>query len=103
MASIKVLVVEYVNDGYPGFAKAILKDVNGKEWIIEDKASHFSDSYLDDQSAYPFEGRIPCVIIQKFKGVQDRNCVQIDISSPIQMSSEDGTTTFNVFEEQILP
>lgn len=96
MAAIEVSIVEFIDDGYPGFAKAVLTDAYGKQWMIEDKVPYMSD----ENSTFPFTGRIHCKIKGRFTDTDGGNLVRIDISEPIYMQSEDGTSVFDVLEEQ---
>ncbi|MDO6434810.1 hypothetical protein Q4E93_29630 [Flavitalea sp. BT771] len=103
MKSLSVTVTEFVDSSsYPGWVRAVFKDVNGKEWSIVDKTVYF-DVYetLQPDVIYPQSARIECHIIGERLDQNNRQIFTIDISAPFLLEAEDGTTIFDIYSELI--
>jgi hypothetical protein len=102
MALLSVKVLEYVDDGYPGWVRAVFNDANGKEWSIVDKTVYFEGyDELGKDSIYPQPNQIECRVIGEREGTDNRRILLIDIEVPNGLNAEDGTTKFEFSSDQI--
>ncbi len=103
MKLLLVTIIEYVDDGYPGWVRAVFNDIDGREWFIVDKVVFF-DSYnsLDKNSAYPQPGQIECLVVEECQDAENRKISRIDIGTHNGMNAEDGTTEFDVYSDLII-
>jgi hypothetical protein len=60
MPGIRVKIVRYVNDHFPGFVECRVTDANGQVWTFIEKAPVLTTEPLDDASSYPQPGVIAC-------------------------------------------
>ena len=102
MKLLSVSIVEYVDDAYPGWVKAVFNDSNGRGWSIEDKTVYFgSPELLDSNTIYPQTGQIECQIIAEHLDKNNRVIFTIDIGAIYGLNAEDGKTQFDVFAQQV--
>src|SRR5580693_7108224 len=102
MTLLSVKIVEFIDDGYPGWVRAIFKDAGGKEWSMIDKTVYFESSTpLDWNTTYPQSGGIECKIIGERIDPENRKVLTIDIGTIYGLNAETGETKFDVYSDQI--
>lgn len=97
MGTLKINIIAYVDDWYPGWVKCIFKDANNKEWSFIEKVPVVTVENLTAGSKYPIEGYVECEILNKSSEI-----VKINLSNPLGIQTEDGRTIFEVHENQII-
>jgi hypothetical protein len=69
--------------------------------VIRRKNPIVTSQHIGQGNNYPLEGKVECSIISEFTGSNNIKIVTIDLSSPLGIEAENGTTKFDVFEFQI--
>lgn len=95
-------IVRYVDDAFPGWVEARLRDASGREWVFVDKWPIFAEEDLDADSNYPQPGVIRCEIVASGRDEHGREIRTIETSRPDGVEAEGGGTRFVVLAEQIL-
>lgn len=98
MVELRVKIIEYVDGSQPGWVRCAFADAFGVVWSVIDKVPIFTTEYLDEQSDYPQEGIINCVILFE----KNAEIVRIDTSRPFSIEAEDGEHEFDVFKSQLV-
>jgi hypothetical protein len=57
---------------------------------------------LDANSVYPQAGEIACVVLEEFTGSHGRRVAVVDTNKPRGIATDDGTSVFKVFAEQLV-
>ena len=97
MIECKVKIIEVFDlDWYPGWAKAILKDINGIEYIFVEKIPIYIGLNYNELSTLPIEKYIRAELVNDFG-----DSVEIDTEKPDGIETEDGQTHFIVSKEII--
>ena len=99
---LSVSIVEYVDNSYPGWIKAIFKDVNGREWSIVDKTVYFEGyESLDADTIYPKSAGVDCRITAECRDHENRKILTIEIGTNDGLTAENGETKFDIYSDQI--
>jgi len=98
---LKIEIIEFADNGQPGFVNSIFTDALGQEHKIFDKIPVVTDEYLDENSQYPREGIVGCVIIDENPDKNNPDIVKINIDEPLRISTTNDETLFFVFKNQI--
>ncbi len=99
MLGVKIKILEYVDDSQPGWVRCVLTDAFGKEWFFTEKVPIVTTDYLDENSSYPKEGIINCIIVSE----NDKdNYIGIDTSKPYGVYSEGDNTNFTILKKQLV-
>lgn len=102
MKAIKITITSFISNDQPGFVECMFYDALGKQHIVEDKAPVVSDKYLDAYSEYPQEGIVACEIVSERVIANGQKIFKISTLRPLCVSTIEGVTEFDVFEEQLL-
>jgi hypothetical protein len=102
MIAIRVEIVRYVSDAFPGFVEARLVDTAGREWLFHDKVPIFTAAPLDASSNYPQPATIACEIVQRRQHDDGREIVTVDTERPWNVISTRDTYRFDVYSEQLM-
>jgi hypothetical protein len=95
-SALKVKIIAYVDDHQPGWVRCTFTDSLGSEWYITEKVPVVTGEYLNENSNFPKDGFI-CCIIEK----ENNDTVTINIDKPISIETENGETIFTVLKNQI--
>ena len=77
-------------------------DIHGKQWFIEEKAPIVTEENIDKDTLYPVNGIIAGQIEKSYLNDKNQEIVAINTDIPWAIASEDGTTLFEVFRDQIV-
>ncbi len=98
---LRVEIVAFVDDNFPGWVRCELRDANGMIHTFIDKFPMFSLETLDSESAYPRPGAIQCELIERFHGSDGRELVRVTTARPWFVESVDGISEFVVLPTQL--
>ena len=102
MTIIRIPIVRWVDNQFPGWVECLLTDASGRQWSIIDKLPIFSeDMDIGEDSKYPQPGILPCEVADEKIVPQGRKVVVINTEKPWGVESIDGNTIFEVLPEQI--
>jgi len=68
---------------------------------VQEKVPVVTDKLLDAGSAYPQDGVIACEIVTGRKNTAGKMIFTVDTLKPWDVATLEGTTQFDVFEEQL--
>ena len=98
---LKVKIIEFADDSQPGFVNCTFTDSAGQEYKIFEKVPVVTDEYLDENSHYPKEGIVSCVILDENQDKENNEIVKINIAEPLQISTVNDETIFLVLRNQL--
>lgn len=101
MISVRVNIVEWVDDWQPGIVKCALQDAYGQTWEFIEKLPIVTAAWLDGTSSYPQPAEIACDVVREWKNDKGEELVTIDTDNPWGVESTQGTTRFDVFKSQL--
>jgi hypothetical protein len=101
MFTIRVNIVQWIDDAQPGIVACQLIDVWGNAHIFIDKLPIFTAANLDQQSVYPQPGWIACQVIDQRQDADGRDIVTVDTEQPWHVVSTTDTTQFTILSEQL--
>jgi len=101
MTGVKVQVVRYVDDAFPGFVECVLVGSHGRSWTFVEKGPVVTTFYPNADSPYPLPGVIACEVLGRHTDDAGRAVVNVTTARPWDVASTEGITTFDVFAESI--
>lgn len=99
---IKVSISGWVDDYQPGFVECRFDDRYGNTWRFVVKMPYVTVAELGPDSCYPCPGELPCHVTSRSHDASGRRVVWIATDWPYSVAPIDGTTRFEVFEEQMV-
>ena len=97
--NLRVSIVRYTNDSFPGWVECDFKDAYGKRHIIVDKVPMVTTEMLDSASTYPAKGSLKCQIREEYRDAEGRDLIRIT-TAPVE--STEGIGEFTILREQLL-
>lgn len=100
-SNLRVSIVRFVDERFPGFVECEFSDVDGVRYEIEDKAPIFTAETLWSDSIYPAEGSAGCEVLEHMTDGDGREIARITIAKPDGLATSDGVSEFTVFLNQL--
>lgn len=97
MIAVRVQVLRFVDNDFPGFVECELVDAHGRQWRFVEKGPVVTSDYLTARHTYPLPGVIACEVLDRTNGI-----ARIDTSRPWAIESTEGRTQFDVLEELLV-
>lgn len=101
MHTISVQIVRFTDTSQPGWVESVLRDASGREWLLVDKVSIFTNASLDEASSYPQLGVVACEIVREWTDELGHGRCIISTERPWGVEATSGETQFEVFSNQI--
>jgi hypothetical protein len=101
MTSLRVDIVGFVDESFPGFVRCAFADVNGNRHTSIEKVPVVTLNLWSD-SIYPQEGTVPCENVEAVEGDTDARVVRVTIGVGDSMDSPVHSEQFIVQESQLL-
>ncbi|WP_425617595.1 hypothetical protein NA78x_001276 [Anatilimnocola sp. NA78] len=101
MKAVKVSIIEWASDDYPGFVRCELIDAWQQKWYFIEKVPVMTTNDLWNDSRYPQPGKIACVVISRQRDSQGREVFTVDTSKPCGVESQEGISQFDVLADQL--
>ncbi len=98
---LKVKITEFADNSQPGFVNCTFTDAFGKEYKIFEKVPVITDEYLDENSAYPRNGIVSCIILDQNPDKTNTDIVKINIAEPLHISTVNDEAIFFVSKNQL--
>lgn len=98
---LKIKIIEFADNSQPGFVNCTFTDLYGQEYIIFEKIPVVTDENLDENSDYPKDGIVGCLILDENPDMTNANIVKINIAEPLHISTENDETIFFVLKNQL--
>jgi hypothetical protein len=98
---LTVQIVRFVDhEPQPGLVACEFLDSEQRRHVIIDKCLIFSASLLDDGSAYPQPGCVPCEVIARWRDARGRDLIRVRTGRG-GIESTEGLSEFVVLPEQL--
>ncbi len=101
MPFLRIQIVRFVDEHYPGFVAGEFTDAQGARHTIIDKVPVIAGTDLWSDSSYPRPGIAACEILEQSQDAQGRSLLQITIAKPWGLESVNGDTEFVVLSSQV--
>jgi len=101
MPSVRVDIVQFVDEHQPGFVACELVDADGHRHTVVDKVPMFTHKELSCDSEYPQPGKARCEILARFQDASGRGVARITIARPDGLESAEGLSDFVVLASQV--
>ena len=101
MAELRVQIVRYVDDGFPGFVACEFTDATGQQHTIVDKVPIVSVEDLDASSQYPRPGAVPCSILETMRRENGVPLLRITTREPVPIDTVNGQSEFVVLASEV--
>jgi hypothetical protein len=99
MPCLRVEIVAFVDESFPGFVRCAFVDADGKRHTFIEKVPVVTTQELWRDSTYPQPGIVPCEGVEK---VQDGSLVRVSLGVGDSMDSPGYSADFIVFESQLV-
>lgn len=100
-AYIRAKIMRWVSDDFPGVVECRFSDRFGREWTIVEKLPVLSDADLRSDSQFPQPALIACEVVARRRDDAGREITDITIKTPWTIEATDGTTSFQLYAEQL--
>jgi hypothetical protein len=97
MKYLIVEIIEFTDDGFPGFVKCKFIDALGKTWNFYEKAPVVSFENITKNTILPRNGYIAGEILHEENGI-----IYFSTEKPDYIETDDGENKFYVFKNQII-
>jgi len=102
MTCLRVEIVGFVDESFPGFVRCAFADVNGDRHTFIEKIPVVTTQDLWSDSIYPQLGTVPCEKVESVEGTTDRGLSLVTIGVGDSMDSPGYSKQFVVRESQLL-
>lgn len=100
VVQLAVQIVRFVDhEPQPGLVACEFEDSDQRLHTIIDKCLIFSTTLLDDRSAYPLQGSVPCEVVARWQDARRRDLVRIRTTG---FESTEELSEFDVLPTQLL-
>jgi len=102
LMQLKVQIVRYVDDHFPGFVECELADASGNIHTFVEKGPVVSDKWPGPDDSYPMSGVIRCEILEQWRCPDGRDLLRVTTEQPDYVESKDGVADFVVLSSQVI-
>jgi hypothetical protein len=99
---LKVQIVRYVDDHFPGFVECELIDASGRVHTFAEKGPVVSNRWPGPDDSYPMSGEIRCEILEQWHSPDDRDLLRVTTEQPDYVETKDGVKEFVVLSSQVI-
>ena len=99
---LRIAIVRYVDNHFPGFVECELVDAEGRLHSFIEKAPVVSDEWPGPNDSYPMSGEIRCEILEQWRAPDGRDLIRVTTAQPDYVESKDGNTKFVVLSSQVI-
>lgn len=79
MTCLRVEIVGFVDESFPGFVRCAFADANGKRHTFIEKVPIVTTEDLWSDSVYPQQGTLPCENVETLESDTDRRLARVTI------------------------
>jgi hypothetical protein len=98
---MRVEIVRYADDSFPGWVECCLTDAHGRRWSFVEKVPIVTTAHMDAATPYPQPGVIASQVVGRRQD-GGREVVAIDTERPWHIEATTGETQFEVGPEQVI-
>jgi hypothetical protein len=99
---LKVQIVRYVDDYFPGIVECELVDAGGYLHTFVEKGPLVSDEWPGPEDCYPINGFFRCEILDARHGPDGRDLLRVTTQRPDYVETKEGVTEFVVLSSQVV-
>jgi hypothetical protein len=99
---LRVQIVRYVDDHFPGFVECELLDAGGHLHTFIEKGPVVSDEWPGPEDPYPKSGVIRCEILERPHDPDGRDLLRVTTERPDNVETKEGVTEFVVLPSQVI-
>jgi len=99
---LKVQIVRYVEDYFPGIVECEIVDAVGHVHTFTEKGPVVSDKWPGPQDKYPMTGSIRCEILERWHDPDGRDLVRVTTEQPDYVETKEGLKEFVVLPSQVI-
>jgi hypothetical protein len=93
---LRVQIVRYVEDYFPGIVECELLDAAGSVHTFIEKGPVVSDKWPGPEDKYPMNGIIRCEILERWHDPEGRDLVRVTTEQPDYVETKNGMMEFVV-------
>lgn len=101
MACLRVEILGFVDESFPGFVRCAFADAEGKRHTFIEKVPVVTTRDLWIDSVYPQQGTVPCEKVESFEGGTISGLVRVTIGVGDSMDSPSYSEQFIVRESEL--
>lgn len=101
MTCLRVDIIGFVDESFPGFVRCAFADAEGKRHTFIEKVPVVTTQDLWVDSAYPQQGTVPCEKVENFEGGIVNGLVRVTIGVGDSMDSPGYSEQFIVRESDL--
>lgn len=102
LMQLRVQIVRYVDDHFPGFVECELVDASGRIHTFVEKGPVVSDKWPSPDDSYPMSGEIRCEILEQWHCPDGRDLLRVTTEQPDYVETKDGVLEFVVLSSQVI-
>lgn len=102
VACLRVDIVGFVDESFPGFVRCAFADANGKRHTFIEKIPVVTTEDLWSDSVYPQQGTVPCERVESLEGGTDHRLARVTIGVGDSMDAPGYSEQFIVRESQLV-
>ena len=99
---LKVQIVRYVDDYFPGIVECELVDAGGHLHTFIEKGPVVSDEWPGPEDSYPKSGFIRCEILEEWHDPGGRDLLRVTTEQPDYVVTREGFMEFVVLSSQVI-
>jgi len=99
---LKVQIVQYVDDYFPGIVECELVDAGGHRHTFIEKGPVVSDEWPGPEDSYPKSGIIRCEIVEQWRDPDGRELLRVTTERPDYVETKEGITEFVVLSSKVI-
>lgn len=100
--ALKVTIVRWVSDDFPGFVECRVRDAHGAMHVFHEKVPVVTRLNLTGESPLPRDTAIACEVVRSRTSESGGRIITIDVEHPWGLETLDGLTVLDVAAEQLL-
>jgi hypothetical protein len=102
LMQLRVQIVRYVEDYFPGIVECELLDAAGSVHTFNEKGPVVSDKWPGPEDKYPMNGIIRCEILERWHDPEGRDLVRVTTEQPDYVETKNGMMEFVVLSSQVI-
>lgn len=102
LMQLKIQIVRYVDDHFPGIVECELVDAGGHLHTFVEKGPVVSDEWPGPEDSYPKSGVIRCEILEEWRDPDGRDLLRVTTEQPDYVETKEGVTEIVVLSSQVV-
>lgn len=99
---LKVKVVRYLDDAFPGWLECEFFDAENRRHVIVDKVPVLGGDCLGPDSLYPRDGEVRCEILDRWQDANGRDLLRVTTQTPDAVETTEELVEFVVSSSQVV-